>query len=77
MGYFRLVMRVIFAEVGIHPDFCFSLLREKDHLLGDVEEPNLLIEYLEPGKCCVVEIELISKRNVVNLFQSQVHLVHI
>lgn len=64
-------------QIGVHPNPHLPFLCKEDHLFGDVEIAHLLIEYLEALETALVEIELISERNIVDFLQPQIHLLGI
>lgn len=63
---FRLVVRLEFRKVRVHPDPHSSLLVEENHLFCDFEDSDLLIEYFESVKAGLIKIELILQRDIID-----------
>lgn len=74
---FRDIIRLVICKIRIHPYSHFSSRADEYHLLADVEVSYFLIKHLKPLKCWYGQIKLIAERNVVDFFQSKIHLLNV
>jgi hypothetical protein len=70
-----LVVRIVFSEIGVHPDLDSAGFGDEDHFLDDIKVANFFVEKFESIKCGFVHVKKILEWNVVNLLESQLNLI--